>query len=99
MQVSYDIESGSGVAGKLRISASGAGNFFQFTFSPLAAGTGNLTLANIMLVDSVGNPISYTFADAQVTVTQPVATPEPGTLFLLLSAIIVTLLFTPLKRA
>jgi hypothetical protein len=63
---------------------SGTGILLEFDLTAVGTGTGSLSLANILLHDSTGNPISESSTGGSVTVISgsPVPTPEPGTLLL-----------------
>jgi hypothetical protein len=60
---------------------SGSGTLATFDFSAAAAGSGPITISNVLLLDSVGNTLNFTTANGAVNV-QPVPTPEPATLTL-----------------
>jgi hypothetical protein len=61
----------------------GGGTLAVLEFTGLAPGTTTVDLANVTLIDSSFNPISFTTEDASVTVEGAVPTPEPSSLLLL----------------
>jgi hypothetical protein len=60
----------------------GGGTLAILKFTGLVPGTTMVDLANVTLLDSNFNPISFTTEDASVTVEGSVATPEPSELML-----------------
>ena len=79
----------------------GGGQLIVFEFMAFAPGTSGLDLANIILLDSSFNEISFTSAGGSVVVTGggPVPTPEPAALTLIASALGAFALFGLLKNA
>jgi len=76
----------------------GSGSLAVFDFTAIANGTSTLDLANIFLLDSTLANINFTANNGSVTIGTP-AVPEPGTLTLLISAIISLAAFTRFKSA
>ena len=78
----------------------GSGQLIVFEFMALAPGTSGLDLANVILLDSSFNEISFTSANGSVVVagSGPTPTPEAST-FLLLAAGILALVTVAVRRA
>ena len=66
----------------------GAFTLLTAHFSSIAIGTSPLTLDSVILGDSIAFPLDFTATNSSVNVTSSpsVATPEPGTLILLVAA-------------
>jgi hypothetical protein len=74
--------------------ASGSGTLVVFDFTSLAAGTSNLGILNVTLLDSSLSPIPETTVGGSVTVGSTLSVPEPSSLFqLLIGACALTICF------